>query len=69
MWGGTETDASEAVTWVPWDGEMKPGLQGEPADWDRVPRVRRAGDENGGIRSGLEVVLKLHIHSGKDKKC
>lgn len=48
---------------------MKPGLRGERAARDRVTRVQRAGDEDGGVRSGLEGALNLHIRSGKDKKC
>lgn len=42
---------------------------GGRAAWDKVTRVQRAGDEDGGTRSGLERALDLHIHAGKDKKC
>lgn len=48
---------------------MKLRLRGARAAWDKVTRVQRAGDEDGGTRSGLEGALNLHIRSGKDKKC
>lgn len=51
------------------DGGMKPRLRGQRGARDGVTRVQRAGNEDGGVRSGLEGALSLHIRSGKDKKC
>lgn len=69
VWSRTVTDASELSPG--WHGTERwnRGYRECEAERDRVTRVRRAGDEDGGIRSGLEIALKPHIHSGKDKKC